>query len=172
MLIDRRPPKPVWFMPDNPRPKLKCALVPVFRVHVSDLDAYIEKVFGFDFDVLHATGCGPGACPEFLVTGTYENDGMKRQAMQLKTGQRTRSVKLILNTLAAEGYIHCGKYIVDTKPLIDVTEAYRSMLESGLAPDDERCMKFKEAHKGNRVFAERAVILDDAAYEERLRGKR
>jgi hypothetical protein len=163
--------KPVWRMPTDPKPVLKASLIPVFRVHYEDVEAYIKLVFGFEYDLLMATGCKGGAIPEFHVTGHLENDAHRRQAMSLRNGQRVKSLALILNVLAADEYIRRGKYIVDTRGKPEPTQAYRNLLEAGFAPDSRECMAFKTEHGQNMTFMERAVILDAAALEQMERGK-
>jgi len=38
------------------KPKLKARIIPVFRVHYQDLEQYIQRVFGVEFDFLFGTG--------------------------------------------------------------------------------------------------------------------
>jgi len=158
-------------MPTNPKPILKVSLIPVFRVHFEDLERYIKTVFGFDFDLLFLTGTVAGVIPEYQVNGRIVNDAHKRQAEQIKNGQRNKNLRLILNVLAAEGYIHFGRYIIDTNPKPNPTDLYRSLLEAGYAPDSQQCVAFKHEHRDNPTFVERAAILDTAVLEEMERGK-
>ena len=46
MLRDNRPrpPKPIRQMPNNPKPTLEMARLPIFRVHYLALEAYINRM--------------------------------------------------------------------------------------------------------------------------------
>ncbi len=101
-------------MPTDPKPKLPAQIIPVFRVRYRDLEDYIQRVFGFDFDILFATGCTNGMCPEYQLTG-QGTITMGRQANDIRQGRRTRSLQLILEVLVADKYIPAGRYIIDTK---------------------------------------------------------
>jgi hypothetical protein len=113
VLIQRDKPKKPHQMPTNPKPKLMAAIVPVFRVKYQELERFIERVFGFEFDLLFATGCINGVCPEYQVHGAGPQI-TSGQATDLRRGRRSRNLPLILEVLAADGYIPTGRYIIDT----------------------------------------------------------
>lgn len=100
-------------MPTDPKPKLKAAIIPVFRVIYQDLERYIQQVFGFEFDLLYATGCVNGVCLEYQVTGRSQQV-TSGQATDLRRGRRIRNLPLMLEVLVADGYIPAGRYIIDT----------------------------------------------------------
>ncbi len=101
-------------MPVNPKPKLPAQIIPVFRVRYRDLENYIQCVFGFEYDLLFATGCTNGMCPEYQVSG-QNNSVNGQQANNLRRGRRTPNLALILEVLVADQYIPAGRYIIDTK---------------------------------------------------------
>ncbi len=113
MLIQRDWPEKRHQMPKDPKPKLKALIVPVFRVRYRDLEAYIKQVFGFNFDLLFSTGSVNGLCLEYQLSGKSPQV-TSRQANDLRCGQRSRNLPLILEVLVADGYIPAGKYIIDT----------------------------------------------------------
>lgn len=115
MLRNRpRPVKPPRKMPTNPKPTLEMLQMPVFRVHRNALESYITKVFGFEFDFCLAAGVTEGMCVEYAVDGVLPSVEWERRAGELRSGRRTREVRLILNTLAHDRYIPKGHYTVST----------------------------------------------------------
>ncbi len=116
MLNRRSKPAKDHIMPTDPKPKLAAQIIPVFRVRYRDLENYILRVFGIEFDLLFATGCTNGMCPEYQV-GSQQSLTTGRQANDLRRGQRTRNLQLILEVLFADGYIPAGRYIIDTKAI-------------------------------------------------------
>jgi hypothetical protein len=100
-------------MPTDPKPKLKAAIVPVFRVKYQDLERYIRQVFGFEFDLLYTTGSVNGLCLEYQVRGAGPQI-TSQQANDLRRGRHNRNLPLMLEVLAADGYIPAGRYIIDT----------------------------------------------------------
>lgn len=162
MLRDQRPRpvKTVRKMPDNPKPKMKFATLAVFRVHHTDLESYIQTVFGFEFDFQIATGAGEGVCPQYMVTGDLLTSEWQRRAQEIRAGRRTRDVMLILNTLAHDGYIPKGLYTVNTKRLPDPVVVYTELLQRTRDPQSPECLKMKADFANNAVFTERAATLD------------
>jgi hypothetical protein len=98
----------------DPKPKLEMLVIPVFRVKYKVLEAYIAAVYHFEFDFLFATGQIEGQCPEYTVTGKLESITWKQRAHELRCGQRTRDITLILTVLAHDGFIPKGRYTIDT----------------------------------------------------------
>lgn len=152
------------------KPKLKAQVIPVFRVYYRDLEQYIQRVFGFEFDFLFATGFVNGMCPEYQVTGTIPS-AMAQQAKDLRSGRRTRNLLLIINVLAADGYIPAGKYIIDTHRRPNPTEAYRSLLLRTRDPLAPECLRLKDEHKDNLQLMDRVKVLDQAAAEQLKRAR-
>lgn len=147
-------------MPTNPKPVLEVIQVPVYRVHHTKLEAYIEQVFGFEFDFLMAVGITEGQCVEYTVTGDIPTTEWLRRADELRSGRRSRSATLILAVLCHDGYIRQGHYTVITHPLPDPTVAYTHLLYKTLDPDAPECQAFRERNRGNATFVQRAAILD------------
>src|SRR5260370_28243161 len=83
----------------DPKPKLEMLVLPVFRVKHKILEAYIASVYRFEFDFLFATGQVAGQCPEYKVTGKIDGIAWQNRAHELRCGQRTRDVTLILTVL-------------------------------------------------------------------------
>ena len=111
---NRPDPPPLKLLPvPDPKPKLEMLVLPVFRVKYRKLEEYIAAVYRFEFDFLFATGQVAGQCPEYHITGKTEGAWQQR-AHELRCGVRTRDVPLILNVLAADGFIPTGMYIIDT----------------------------------------------------------
>lgn len=111
----RPEPPPLKLLPvPDPKPKLEMLVLPVFRVKYRKLEEYIAAVYRFEFDFLFATGQVAGQCPEYQITGKIEGHAWLDRAHELRCGVRTRDVSLILNVLAADGFIPTGKYIIDT----------------------------------------------------------
>lgn len=89
--------------------------IPVFRVKMKALEAYITTIYRFEFDFLIAVGQIAGQVVEYKVTGEEIGSNTWRvRAHELRCGQRTRNVGLILNVLAHDGFIPKGHYTIDT----------------------------------------------------------
>ena len=157
-------------MPSDPKPKLKAKVIPVFRVHYQDLEQYIHDVYGFEYDFLFATGCVNGMCPEYQVTGVIPV-AMAKQVRDLRLGQRTRNLTLIVNLLVADGYIPAGKYIIDTHKRPDPTNIYHDLLLRTHDPLAAECLRFKEEHKGDPQLMDRVKLMDQAAIEQLKRAR-
>ena len=155
-----RPAKAPRVMPNNPKPVLDVYRVPVFRVHQTKLEAYIHKVFGFEFDLLIAAGITEGQCIELEVNGNMPSTEWERRASDLRCGQRTKSVVLIMAVLCKDGYIPAGKYTISTHPLPDPTTVYTHLLQKTGNPQSDECVKYRKQHQNDNVFRERAAILD------------
>jgi len=147
--------------PSGPKPKLPMARLPYYRVHYRALEQYIEQVYRVrDFDFLIAAGIQEGESPQYTVDGKLPTDEFKRRANELRSGRRTRSVQLILNTLAADGYIPTGFYSFDTKPEPNPIITYTGLLHSTGSPLSPECLEFKNKHRADEVFSKRAETLD------------
>lgn len=153
------------------KPKLRARIMPVFRVHFQDLEHYIQKVYGFEFDLLYATGCTPDMCPEYQITGSLPSS-ISKQVRDLKLGKRTRNLSLILNVLAKDEYIPAGKYIIDTHKKPKLIDVYHNLLLRVRDPSLAECLKFKEDHKDNRQLMDQINIMDQAALDQLNRAKR
>lgn len=152
-------------MPTDPKPSLEIFRFPFYRVHHKALEAYVQTVFGFEFDFLFAAGVTEGVGVEYTVDGRLDTIAWERRAAELRRGQRTRDVTLILNVLAHDGYIPRGKYTISTEKLPDPTNEYRAMLQRTGDPQAPECLRFKQRHKADQVFVGRAAILDKAFVE-------
>lgn len=152
--------KPQHRMPDANKPVLAMSRVPVFRVHYQVLEQYIQRVFGFEFDFLMATGAIEGVCPEYQVNGQLPSTEWQRRANELRGGRRTRDVMLILNTLACDKYIPTGKYTISTHALPDPVVLYKNLLEQTRDPQSAACSEFKQRYKDDSTFQQRAAVID------------
>lgn len=152
-------------MPTNPKPVLEVAQLPVFRVHHTKLEAYVEQVFGFEFDFLLAAGVTEGQCVDVDVTGALPSSEWERRAADLRAGRRTKAVVLILAVLCKDGYIKPGRYTISTHPLPDPTAIYTQLLYQTQDPDSAACRQFRERHRGDETFVQRAAILDTRVRE-------
>jgi len=168
MLIDRDftpKPKPARQMPTDPKPVLEMVRLPVFRVHYLALNAFVEKVFGFEFDFMEVAGVTPNCGVDYRVQAVSGGFGWDRRASDLRRGKRSKDMGLIFDVLALDGYIPAGMYTVSTKLLPEPTAIYTAMLQGGRRPLDPECVAFKEKHKGDKVFTERAKVLDQAVLD-------
>ena len=153
------------------KPKLAVSVIPVFRVRYEDLESYIQEVFGFKFDLFRILGCTHGMCPEYVVRGVVP-DSVANQAKSLRMKRPMRNLAVILEVLATDRFIAPGRYIIDTHKRPSLTEQYRTLLTRTRSPISPECLRFKDAHKDDRVFFERATVLDQAMLEELKRGRR
>jgi hypothetical protein len=143
--------------------------LPIFRVKQRKLEEYVTLVYRMrDFDFLKATGYTPGMIPEYQVTGTLpESYFARRQVDAIRRGDRVRDIPLILNTLAADGHIPPGKYLIDTHPEPPPIDLYTFLLRSTEDPLHPDCLAFKEEHKADRTFMEQSIHLDRACIAQR-----
>jgi len=162
-----RPPKPPRALPKPGTVTLEMYREPIFRLHRLKLEAFIEQVFGFDFDVLVALLIVEGETVEFDVTGTLSTNELARRAGDLRIGKRTRDLAMILNVLAFDGYIPKGRYTVVTRAPIDPLVQYRSLLQRHGDPKHPACVSLMGANRGNHDFMSKAAMLDEATYEAR-----
>jgi hypothetical protein len=147
ILNRERPPRPA----PKPRPKptnvppLKVTQLPVFRVYYKDLEQFVSKVFGFEFDYLLSMGMKEeGIGCEFDLDGVVPaTDSIKRQVDQIRLGRRSKNVTLLLNLCVEDGYMPAGKYSIDTRPTVDPVEYYRTILSETGDPEHEKCIAFK-----------------------------
>lgn len=144
---------------------LQVRQLPFYRVHYLALQAYVEQVFGFEFDYLFASGVVENTAVDYDVHGTLPSDAWEKKARDLRECKRTKDTNLILNVLAHDGYIQPGRYTVSTHKLPDPTQLYRTALQHTGSPLSAQCMAIKERFKGDKVFMERASILDKAIAE-------
>lgn len=95
--------------------KIRATLVPVIEVHHLDLERLVKLVYGFDISFKYATRHPDGCGVEYAVDGNLNRKPTwTAQAADLRSGKRSRSIDLILNTLASDGHIHRGRWIVLT----------------------------------------------------------
>jgi hypothetical protein len=147
-------------MPLNPKPSLELRHLPVFQVHYTKLEAFIKKVFGFDYDFLFAAGVTEGMGVEYRVTGKLPGDAWVRKAEELRRGRRSKEIILILAVLAHDGFIPAGQYLIITRKLPVPIDVYTDLINQTKNPQAPECLAFKAKHKGDVVFQKRASILD------------
>lgn len=175
MIRDRFRPRPARapFVVKGPRPVLKMALDPVWKVHYKDLEAYVAKVYGLKyFDFKFAVGLKvEGSQVDYgIIQGQIpETDGYIRQIGDIRLGQKTRNVPLLLNLLVKDGYIPAGRYLILTNPVAVPSEIYRTMLMQTRDPLHPDCLAFKEQFLEDRAITELCGKLDNAMIE-RLKG--
>jgi hypothetical protein len=171
MLIHRAhhcQPKPLWKWPDDkPKPKLPAVHLPHYRVRSEAISKYLALVYKMrDFDFCRATGCVPGIVPEYRVTGELPPSwDSPRKAERIRNGQRTSDVALILNVLCLDGFIPAGLYVIDTKPETPRIDIYRVLLKKHRDPSHAECTAFRDKHKNEPDFMEKAATLDNAVLE-------
>jgi len=156
-----RPPKPVkpW---KGPKPSLKMTITPHCRVHYRDLERYIGLVFKIkNYDVRQATGARGAMTPEFAVTGVLPPaNNISQQVFDIRRGFGTRKLGLILDVLCMDGFINPGIYVIDMAKDEMPIEEYRKALNESHDLLDPRCLKIKEANRGNKDFARQVRALD------------
>lgn len=160
MIRRDRPPKPPRTMPTNPKPVLKVTQLPVFRVHYTVLEDYIRQVFGFEYDLLLASGITEGQCLDCDIKGELGSLALEQRAADLRLGNRTKSIILILTVLAHDGYIPVGRYIISTHPLPAPITVYTDLLHKTQDPQSPECQKFRKQHKQDKEFQRRANLLN------------
>ncbi len=170
MLINRdnigRPQKPPHRMPRDPKPELEMRQLPAYRVHFKALEAYVHKVFGFEFGFLFATDSHEGCTHDYIASGSIPTVALDKQATDLRDGKRTKNVLLILNVLVHDGYIPAGAYTVTTTKPEDPTAVYSYLLKrtkSVLHPD---CVNFKDQNRDNATFMKQAAVLEQSLLEQ------
>lgn len=170
MLINRdnigRSQKPPHRMPTNPKPELEMRQLPSYRVHYKALDAYVQKVFGFEFDFLFAAGTHEGCTHDYIVSGDIPTVAIDKQATDLRDGRRTKNVLLILTVLVRDGYIPAGNYTVATTKPEDPTAVYTYLLRRTKSVLHPNCVAFKNQHTSDPVFMQRAAILEQSLMEQ------
>jgi hypothetical protein len=151
----------------GPKPRLPMVQLAIYRVRHSALEQYLSQVFRMeDFDFCLAAGLKHGECPEYIVGNTLPmTHGIQAQARRIRSGRRSQNILLILTMLCADDYIPAGKYIIDTHEEVNAAEKYRALLQKTRNPLDPKCAEFRERHKSDRVFRERAAIMDRAVTE-------
>ena len=162
-------------MPTQSKPTLKTERIPVFRVHYKDFERYVKQVFGFDFDFFLATGGVPGLSPEYRIKGLPDSDSFQRMGINLREGQRTKNVEVILNVLAEDGYIEAGQYVIDTRPaptIYDLTETYRTLLRRSRNMQSIDCAAFKAKYKADGELMERVKTIDEDFDKENNRARK
>ena len=139
--------QPMQWPANKPKPRLKAQGIPIYRVHYRDLETYLYQVYRMkDFDFMRAT-CGvPGVCPEYQITaelpaGTDRNF----RAYNIRCGQRTKDIGLILNVLCIDGFIPAGLYIIDTSVPPDPYQQYMALLKETRDPQHPKCIAFKRS---------------------------
>ncbi len=153
-------------MPNNPKPTLEMQHLPFFRVHYKAFERYVQIVFGFELDYLLAAGVVEGCGVDYPVTGVLDTTAWQQQAEELRKGKRTKNVHLILNVLAHDDYIPCGKYTIHTHRPPDPTVIYTQLLRQHQNALHPECMRFKNEHRDNATFMKRAAELERSLAEQ------
>jgi hypothetical protein len=168
MLIQRstRQEKP-YEPPTGPKPILPMDQLPIYRVKVRDLEAYLGKVYRmFDFDFLTVVGVAQGESVEYKVQAALPcSITCARQAQAIRRGHKSGNVPLILNVLCLDGYIPVGTYIIDTRAEAGAIDVYTSMMKTHLNGAHPECMAFKESRRNDKKFLKQAAHLDKVVAE-------
>jgi hypothetical protein len=153
--------------PTGPKPILPMVQLPIYRVRCKDFEKHLAKVYRFDdFDFCLATGFKHGECPEYVVQANIGvGYDIQLQARRIRSGRRSRNIPLIFNILCLDGYIPAGKYIIDTHEEVPPLDQYRALLQKTRNPSDRECIAFRERHRSNKTFRERAALMDKAVTE-------
>lgn len=105
--------------------KFPATLIPVIEIHHTDLEAIIKKAYRFDISFEYATrqpkNIGIGYRVEemgYYVDGRLidSTPAWKARATNVRKGRRTGNIDLLLNVLAADGFIPRGRWIILTGP--------------------------------------------------------
>lgn len=158
---------------EGPKPTLKMTESLICRVHHRRLEEFVATVYRMEsFDFLFATGFTPGLAPEYIVDGRLPTTwNIQQQVEQIRRGGRTRNIALLLNLLAADGFIPCGRYVIDTKPEPPAIHVYTAILRKTKNPDSAECRAFKAAHQDEPAFVQRARTLDQLCLEAMRKGE-
>ena len=93
-----------------------------------------------------ASGATPGLCVEYRVSPAIPPaSNFRRDADNIRRGQRSRNVPLILNVLCLDEYIPAGTYIIDTHPEPPPGQVYRALLMRTEDASHPACVAFKRA---------------------------
>jgi len=159
-------PPPRW-PADKPKPKLKMAQLPIYRVHYRHLEAYLVEVYRMrEFDFFLATGVTPGMAPEYNVVPELPPAWeCEQRANKIRAGRRTKDVSLILTVLCIDGFIPAGTYVIDTRKPTPPIDVYRALLQQTRDPLDPKCVKYRETHQSDQEFTKKAAELDHAVIE-------
>ena len=91
-----------------------------------------------------ASGATPGLCVEYRVSPAIPPaSNFRRDADNIRRGQRSRNVPLILNVLCLDEYIPAGTYIIDTHPEPPPGQVYRALLMRTEDASHPACVAFK-----------------------------
>lgn len=168
MFNHNRPRKPakIHSMPTNPKPSLPMQRLPIFRVHYKAFEEYVQTVFGFEFDFLFAAGVTAGCGVDYNVQQPLPATiAWERKIADLRRGQRTKEVLLILSVLVADGYIPAGKYTISTHKLPDPILTYRVLLQTTGDPKSADCVAYRLRFKSDPAFNKKADVLDKLVAE-------
>lgn len=152
-------PKKPW---SGPKPALKMRVTSICRVHYTDLEAYLLKVFRMqDCNILAITGARGAMTPEFVVDGVLKDSAnLGQQLVDIRSGRRIRDMGLALNLLCKDGFIPKGLYVIDTTEGEKTIEAYRRALNQTHDPLNAECLRLKEGNRSDKKFMRQAVLLD------------
>lgn len=160
MLIHRDRPK--QRASKGPKPRLKAAQLPYYRVHHHDLDTYLATVYGMRGWKFCKTGiASAGVVAEFTVDGKLPEAWETRNKInRIRAGHYTSDVTLILNLLCHDGFIPRGWYQIDTHPRRSPIQEYRALLAQHNDPWNQACIAFRDRHRNDRKFIQEAARLD------------
>jgi hypothetical protein len=154
-------------VPKGPKPRLAYTQKPIFNVYYKDLEAYIEKVFGFrDFDLLFAAGIQEGIGVDYTVNGLIPNTSAYGDKVEdIRDGRRSKDVLLLLNLLVKDGYIPAGVYSVNTTKRNAPHDDYRALLMRTRDVLHPECLAFKVRFKDDAKVMDCVSKLDTALLE-------
>lgn len=144
------------------KPKLEMVQIPVFRVHYQEFERYVEKVFGYEYDYMQASRSPVKSGVDYKISGKFTTVAWDRRAEQLRKGRRERDPELILNVLAADGFIPAGFYTISTHPMPSPTNIYAVLLKRTGNPESPECSGFRAKHRGNQSVLEKLAQIDAA----------
>lgn len=89
---------------------MNCILEPTYRVFAADVEKLVQERYGIKMTVCQSTAHPPGVVLAYRVT-PFRSEAT---GAPIRKGQRTRSILNYLRTLAGDGLIPYGRYVVDT----------------------------------------------------------
>lgn len=126
--------------------RTNAVLIPTFELHQSDLTRLVKRHFRFNFDFQGATGAPDDVLMEYDVNGWLpeSSTAWKAQADEIRSGERSRNVSLILNVLALDGHMPFGKYLISTFQDLPV-ERHRKRLINRFGRESNIVRRFENA---------------------------
>ena len=133
---------------------MKPKAITTYKVTHTNLERFLNKKYGIEFDFKKATGRAYPDCVEYVVTGKLSDPlGVRHQIARARKGRCSRNAAILLNLLCADGFIPAGKYVVKVERVIDYQGWYLKLLEQ-YGVDSPECLEFQNTHSQVKPWCE------------------